>query len=449
MKRIPQFVVIVTLVSVLAACGKSGPVTLSLATSQSRSGEVRMNADAAFSEPDALPVPVTYSVVGTLPYLGDRLLAWSIGRRVKPSGELQKLAFSFGIKGETEKVGESGYLATDATKQKTVNLWADDAGGWWSYSNFGSQPGAVVSEPSCPPDTKCAVTPPEATRPADLIEPGDALRRTNQYLSRADMVPLNYALKATKTDYATEVYGPLTLGGVETNIGVSFVYGDGGELLSASGPMITIAMAGRYPIVSPMDAVKRLSNPMYGAIGGAVRTAADIAVSSTNGSSSGSVSSGAPADPSASSEANDEPINIPITGVRLVLMEARLSNGTHMLLPAYTYSNVDGDVGTVIALTDDVIAFRKNSTDSTVSTMPIDGGQPEPAPVDPAPIPQKDADSLVGLTEAEATATAKDRGWTVRIAARDGESFMLTTDYSATRVNLTVEKSVVTSVVVG
>ena len=130
-------------------------------------------------------------------------------------------------------------------------------------------------------------------------------------------------------------------------------------------------------------------------------------------------------------------------------MEARLSNGTHMLLPAYTYSNVDGDVGTVIALTDDVIAFRKNATDTTVSTVPVDGGQPEPSPVDPVPIPQAEADSLVGLTEAEATATAKERGWTVRIAARDGENFMLTTDYSATRVNLTVEKSVVTSVVVG
>ena len=445
MKRIPQLALIASIVLATAACGKSGPVTLSLASSQSRTGEVRMNADSAFVEPEALPVPVTYSVVGTLPYLGDRLLAWSIGRRVKPSGELQKLAFSFGIKGETEKVGEYGYLATDPTKQKTVNLWADDAGGWWSYSNFSAQPGAVVSEPSCPPGTKCEVTAPDESRPADLIEPGDALRRTNQYLSRADMVPLNYALKATKTDYATEVHGPLTLGGVETNIGVSFVYGDGGQLLSASGPMITIAMAGRYPIVSPMEAVKRLSNPLYGAVGGAVRTAADIAVSSDSGQSSG----GSPADSSTSSEADREPIDIPVTGVRLVLMEARLSNGTHMLLPAYTYSNVDGDVGTVIALTDDVIAFRKNATDTTVSTVPVDGGQPEPSPVDPVPIPQAEADSLVGLTEAEATATAKERGWTVRIAARDGENFMLTTDYSATRVNLTVEKSVVTSVVVG
>lgn len=441
MKRIPLVSVVVALMLAVSACGKSGPVTLSLAASQSRSGEVRMNSDAAFSEPDALPVPVTYSVVGTLPYLGDRLLAWSIGRRVKPSGELQKLASSFGIRGETEKVGEFGYVVTDAAKEKTVNLWVDDAGGWWSYSNYSAQQGPGVSQPSCPPDTKCEETPPELTLPENLIEPGDALRRTNQYLSRADMVPLNYALKATRTDYATEVYGPLTLGGVETNIGVSFVYGEDGELQSASGPMITIAMAGRYPIVSPTEAVKRLSNPLYGAIGGAVRAAADVAVSSSGGSTSG----GSTPDGGASSE----PIDIPVSGVRLVLMETRLSNGTHMLLPAYTFSNADGDVGTVIALTDDVIAFRKNVTESTVSTTPVDGGRPEPAPVDPAAVPQSDADTLVGLTEAEASATAKERGWLVRIAARDGENFMLTTDYIANRVNLVIEKSIVTSVVVG
>jgi hypothetical protein len=443
MKRIPLIGIVTALVLSVSACAKSGPVTLSLAASQSRTGEVRLNADSAFSEPDALPVPVTYSVVGTLPYLGDRLLAWSIGRRVKPSGELQKLATSFGVDGETEKVGEFGYIATDASKERSINLWADDAGGWWSYSNFSAQSGSGVSEPSCAPDTTCEVSPPVATVPKDLIEPGDALRRTNQYLSRADMVPLNYALTATKTDYATEVYGPLTLGGVETNIGVTFVYGDDGELMSASGPMITIAMAGRYPIVSPMEAVKRLSNPLYGAIGGAVRVAADVAVSSAVGAPSSSGTS------SSDTSTSDEPIDIPITSVRLILMEARLSNGTHMLLPAYTYSNSDGDVGTVIALTDDVIAFRKNVTESTVSTSPIDGGQPEPAPVDPAPIPQTEADSLVGLTESEATAAAKDNGWIVRIASRDGKDFMLTTDYVTNRVNLTIKKSVVTSVDVG
>jgi hypothetical protein len=393
-----------------------------------------MNADSSFTEPDALPIEISYSVQGTLPYLGDRLLAWSIGRRTKPSGELEKLAFSFGINGGVEKIDENMYVATDVDKTKSVNLWIDDAGGWWSYSNLAQGAGSGVSEPSCPPNTKCDVPAPELNLPENLIEPGDALRRTNQYLTRADMVPLNYPLKATKSDYSTEVFGALTLGGIETNIGVSFTYGENGVLLSASGPMIAIAMAGRYPIVSPMEAVKRLSNPLYGAIGAAARGAADVAVSSQ---------------PTEDFVTNQE-IKIPITDVRLILMEARLSNGTHMLLPAYTFSNADGDVGTVLAITDDLLAFRKSVTDSTVAVPPdTSGGSPEPAPVEPGAVSQSEANSLIGLTEKEATLTAESKGWLVRIAARDGNFFMLTTDYVSNRVNLTVKNTLVTTVAIG
>jgi hypothetical protein len=434
MKRLRLSLVVVVIATAVASCAKSGPLTLSLATSQSRTGEVRMNADSSFTEPEALPVVVTYSVQGTLPYLGDRLLAWSIGRRTKPSGELEKLAFSFGINGDVEKIDENMYAATDVDKTKSVNLWIDDAGGWWSYSNFEQGTGSGVSEPSCPPDMGCDVPAPAQNLPQNLIEPGDALRRTNQYLSRADMVPLNYPLKATKSDYSTDVFGALTLGGVETNIGVSFTYGENGVLLSASGPMIAIAMAGRYPIVSPMEAVKRLSDPLYGAIGGAVRGAADVAVSSQ---------------PAEDSVTNQE-IDIPITGVRLILMEARLSNGTHMLLPAYTFSNADGDVGTVIAISNDLLAFRKSVTDSTaVAPTDTSGTGTEPAPVEPGAISQAEANSLIGLTEREATLTAGGKDWLVRIAVRDGKFFMLTTDYVTNRVNLTIEKTLVTAVTVG
>ena len=429
MKRRRLFCAVLVTCTVLAACANSGPLTLSLASSQSRSGEVRLNADSAYEEPVALPVDVTYSVRGSLPYLGDRLLAWSIGRRTKPSGELEKLAFSFGVDGDIEKVDDNLYLVTDSTKTKTVNLWVDDAGGWWSFQNF--QAGAGSSQPSCPPNTQCEISQPDQDRPTRLIEPGDALRRTNQYLARADMVPLNYPLQARKMDFSTEVYGALTLGGVETNIGVAFSYGEDGDLLSASGPMIAIAMAGRYPIVSPMDAVKRLSNPLYGPTGGAVRLAADVAVSSPETDSSTLTS-----------------VDVPITDVRLVLMEARLSNGTHMLLPAYTFSNADGDVGTVIAIEDDLLAFRKDTV-ATITVAPPDTVSPQPVPEDPVAITQSEANGLIGLTESEAIVTAESRGWSVRVAVRDGESFMLTTDYVTNRVNLVVENMLVTAVTIG
>ena len=247
------------------------------------------------------------------------------------------------------------------------------------------------------------------------------------------MVPLNYPLEARQTEYSTEVFGALTLGGVKTNIGVSFSYGENGILTSASGPMITIAMAGRYPIVSPMEAVKRLSNPKYGAIGAATRLAADVAVSSS---------------PNPSSTSSPR-IDIVITNVRLLLMEARLSNGTHMLLPAYTFSNADGDVGTVIAITDELLAFRQSATETTVNSSPPPDIAPLPEPAEPGTVSQAEADGLIGLTEQEAIKTAESRGWIVRIAARDGEYFMLTSDYVTNRVNLTVKKTLVTSVAIG
>ena len=433
MKRVRHFAGVVAIAAVVASCAKSGPVTLSLASSQSRTGEVRMNLDSDFQEPEALSIDVNYSVRGTLPYLGDKLLAWSIGRRSKPFGEMEKLVFSFGIDGNIEKIDENRYVATDASKQKSVILWVDDAGGWWTYQKIAEGSNTSSGSSGCAPGTKCDVPPQSPPVPKNLLEPGEAIRRTNQYLARADMVPLNYPLDARKTEYSTEVFGPLTLGGIKTNIGVTFSYGDNGELMSASGPMISIAMAKLYPVISPTEAVQRLSNPLYGAIGGATRLAADVAVSSGNQPTTSSTSS----------------VDVVITDARLLLMEARLSNGTHMLLPAYTFSNADGDVGTVIAITDDLLAFRKSVTTSTVVSPPATNVAPLPEPSEPGTITQSDADGLIGLTEQEATKTAESRGWIVRIAARDGEYFMLTSDYVTNRVNLTVEKTLVTAVAIG
>jgi hypothetical protein len=160
--------------------------------------------------------------------------------------------------------------------------------------------------------------------------------------------------------------------------------------------------------------------------------AADVAVSSTSNSNETSAST----------------LDIVISDVRLLLMEARLSNGTHMLLPAYTFSNAEGDVGTVIAIEDDLLAFRKTVTSTSIAP-PATNVIPMPEPGDGPAITQADADSLIGLTEQEATKTATSKGWVVRIAVRDGEYFMLTSDYVTNRVNLTVEKTVVTSVAVG
>ena len=419
MKRTTFLSAVIACVFGLTSCVHEGPVKLSLASSQSQSGQVRMSLESTEAPVDSLPNVVTFDVRGPLPELGDRLLAWSIGRRRKPAGELAKIAFALNIKGVVERIDDNTYvIKDDSGKQSFANLFVDEAGGWWTYSN-----GAQQSEPGCASGVDCAE---QSETSKNLLSPGEAIRRANQVLARADMVPTNYPLTAEQTGNSTVVTGLLTLGGITTNLAVQFIFDGNGDIVSASGPMIAIAMAGRFPILTPAEAVKRLNNPLYATIGAVTRLAASTSVTSSPGSSAETV--------------------VPITGVRFTLLETKLSNLTHMLLPAYTFFNIDGDVGTVIAITDDLLVFPRNAEIPT-ETVPIRRGEEPPTPSQP--LDDNTSQQLMGLPESEATKVAMANGWIVRIAARDGEFFMLTQDYRENRVNLSVKRGKVIAVTVG
>jgi hypothetical protein len=125
--------------------------------------------------------------------------------------------------------------------------------------------------------------------------------------------------------------------------------------------------------------------------------------------------------------------------------------GQLLFVPAYVYSNSDGDVGTVIALSDDVFTFAESPVPNT------DGSQPEPAPGSDTGdsnsgdvvIPQESANKIIGLREDEAMKVAASNGWEFRVSARDGEQYMLTTDYIPNRVNVVIVDGEVTEVSVG
>jgi hypothetical protein len=443
-------------IGILASCGEPGPLQLSLDLSQAQSGDNRSIAATVDGAKEAMYSAVEYKAMNDLSV--DRIsgFAWSVVARPKAKDAFRELASAFGVTGDVKKNEKNSYtIGLDADKGTGMWLWVDVAGAWWSYA--GGMNSAAVSSPCAPDDTVCGGSP--VVLPKNLLSAREALNRTATLMTRGGYNPATFQMSAQSTDWSTDVTGVFSVAGIPTNLSVHFSYGADGALVSASGPFLYVDRANGYYLVSPNDAVQRLSDSRYTAWGPATRSAIDIAVSSV----------GAPAtDSSLASDSGVMPRTVvPITGVRYVLMQAALTNNASILVPAYTYFNNEGDVGTVIAMKDEDLKFNEPSIaiNTVVPPQPVDpgtgvspgdsgGGSPgDGGAIEPGILPttltEESAKSLIGLTENEAVKVAAERGWTVRVAMRDGEAFMLTKDYLANRVNLTVMKTLVTAVTIG
>ena len=430
-----------------AACGTPDPLVLSLKSSQVKSGSNRANPASARNAEDAklaYAQDVSYSVLNELPDLGETGAAWSVNPLKENIGTLKKFAIALGVSGEVVKEDKNNFsIGVDDKSGAGLRLFVDVSSAWWNYSS-GSTGSGATSSAACPPDTECVdagrpVVDP--TPPVNLPDEATAISRVTQLLKDAGLRVKPYAFSATKTEWSTEVIGTLMARDVSSNISLYVSFGSDAQIMYASGPLIELKNAGSYPLIAPKDAVKRMSQLQYGLVGPTARSAIDLAVSSPAVDNSASVA-----------------ITVPITGVRLALMQTTLTNNSTILLPAYTFTNADGDVGTVLAIEDKYLSYG----DSEVT----DGGDPEPEPVGPgspavdpgqaenpttpvAALDDESAKKLIGLTEAEAQKVASELGWQVRVAMRDGEAFMLTKDYQTNRVNLTITKGSVTAVVIG
>ena len=429
------------------SCGSTEPLVLSLKSSQTRSGSNRADPSSTQNAEDAklaYAQDVSYSVLNELPDLGETGAAWSVNPLKENIGTLKKFAIALGVPGEVVKEDKNNFsIGVDDKSGAGLRLFVDVSSAWWNYSS-GSTGSGATSSAACPPDTECVdagrpVVDP--TPPVNLPDEATAISRVTQLLKDAGLRVKPYAFSATKTERSTEVIGTLMARDVSSNISLYVSFGSDAQIMYASGPLIELKNAGSYPLIAPKDAVKRMSQLQYGLVGPTARSAIDLAVSSPAVDNSASVA-----------------ITVPITGVRLALMQTTLTNNSTILLPAYTFTNADGDVGTVLAIEDKYLSYG----DSEVT----DGGDPEPEPVGPgspavdpgqaenptnpvAALDDVSAKQLIGLTEAEAQKVATELGWQVRVAMRDGEAFMLTMDYQTNRVNLTIVTGSVTAVVVG
>ena len=442
---------VVTSTLLFAACGSPDPLVLSLKSSQVKSGSNRSNPAAARNAEDAklaYAQDVSYSVLNELSDLGETGAAWSVNPLKENKGTLKKLAVALGVPGEVVKEDTNNFsIGINDKTGAGLRLYVDVSSAWWSYSSESVGSGSV-SSPACAPDTECVDAGRPVVDPAppvNLPDEATAIALVTKLLQDAGLRVKLYALSANKTEWSTDVVGTLMARDVSSNISLYVSFGSDAKITYASGPLVELENAGSYPLVTPKDAVKRLSQLQYGLVGPTARSAIDMSVSSPATDSSTPVA-----------------VTVPITGVRLALMQTTLTNNSSILLPAYTFTNADGDVGTVLAIEDKYLSYGDSEVTDGGDPVPV----PEPKPVDPgspavdpgqvenptepAAVPDETSvKKLIGLTEAEAQKVATELGWQVRVAMRDGEAFMLTQDYLTNRVNLTITKGSVTFVVVG
>lgn len=392
----------------LTACASPGPLVLSLAETQSGSGRNRADqfADASLFK---LPDGIQYSLDAPLPQFPNEMLSWSLTPAKESRAALERIATALNIPGEVVKHERNSFsIGVPENSNIGLWLWVDIGGGWWSYVSGANSVGEE-----------------------NLVSTDDAIARTKNLLVKAELSIKGFSFSAVKKARTTEVTGTFMIDDRRTNVAVNFTFGADGAVLQAAGPLFDFEKALLYPVIGAQDAVARLTDEKYAS----VRTS--NVVRSFDALTSAAIS---------------------ITGAELTLMQIVLNNRASMLLPAYTFTNSQGEVGTVLAVPDQYLSYGDSIVTGGVEPAP----QPEPRPIgtttttkpavidpDPSVLSKETANTLVGLSEKDATRVATGKKWLVRIAKRDGEEFMLTMDYASNRVNFTVVAGVVTEVTIG
>jgi hypothetical protein len=430
---------------------------------------------------------------GVVQYVADARLAtldatapsWSFPTGLKPDkAQIIRLAHAFGVNGSITDVPEeqgggwrvgpgdgtatSLIIASDALLSWSVNppypgAPTDNAGCWGTVTPTTTVAG--MASPVAPP-AQCEPT----TAPKNVPDKNEALAKAKTLFASLGYTHLEY--EASADPMGTSVTGYELLGGVRSPQSVNVGYGENGRVTWAAGTLAEPTPGDDYPLIGTTAAIARLNE--QGALGGGPYWPMDVGTNV-----SGYLPSNGPA---------DEPMMITLIDARLDLSTVYGDGGTVWLLPAYTFASADGFAVTVIALPDEFIetvqptpppsttAAPPNPNEPIGTMLPLPplatiqpSSKPGSAPTTFAPPsaapplttglqpptsagpstlgPTLDtARILVGLSEADAAATAKKQGWVMRVTRQDGADLIVTADFSTARINVAVTKSVVTEV---
>jgi hypothetical protein len=275
-------------------------------------------------------------------------------------------------------------------------------------------------------------------------------------------------------EWGANVNGYLKIDGVRSSLTWSIGYGANGEISWASGVLVDVQDGASYPRIGTTAALERLNSQqsdMWGdpMVRGGFADDATAAIEPATSDVEAAVTT-EPATSDVTAETypvTDAPApevqEVSIVGVEEELVTLYGADGSIYLVPGYTFIAAEDEYGyvgryTVSALPDEYMQVTDAvdavpATDVPVPDTAVALPSVDPA-VDPTVAPdmslaQEVADSVVGMSEAEATKTAEAKGLTVRVGSRDGEDFPLTMDYRLDRVTLTVIADKVTAATPG
>jgi len=375
-----------------------------------------------------------------------------------------------------------GYLAGNYDGTTPTLYVGSDAMRYWSYSpaweesSISSRPcvyeqsSATAVDPSSDVPAPVAEICAEPAAPENVPTKAEAEELFNATMTALGVNNDDLILDSFADEWGANVTGYLKIDGVRSPLSWSVGYGADASITWASGVFADVQDGASYPRIGTAAAIERLNSQQAGNWGGPMvrggvtydsAVTSDIAATPVPEPASSDVEAAVTTEPATSDAAPtlDAPApeiqEVSIIGVEEELVTLYGADGSIYLVPGYTFITAEDEYGyagryTVSALPDEYMQVA-----DAVNEVPLSIAPETAAPaVDPAVAPdmsvaQEVADSVVGMSEAEATKTAEAKGLTVRVGSRDGEDFPLTMDYRTDRVTLTVKADKVTAVVVG
>jgi len=455
----------------LASCGGEDLAVINLSGAATSGGDTKLAAQESclpgLECADAMYVPTSFvyeAGVTEWPELGGSQPSWRLKKHKATDADLIRIADVFGVSGDISSFSydkNSRFIGAEDYSKPTVTTYYDGISSSWNYSastdismSSRSEPSSGTSDSSsssgAPSTPTTSFEPPKP--PKNVPTKSQATALSEQYMQGFGVDTAELKVDVYADDWGASVTYNELIDGVPGLRYWIFTYGGEQELQYASGPLSDVVKGPSYPTVSVEEAFKRLSDERFGVYPAEYMRANSAAMAKSATSTDLAISS-----PSTSSSQPVEPkvMTFTLTGARRSVTGIYMEKYGNIMMPAYTFTNDEGDVVRVIAVEDKYLSFAPVAVPEPLPTDSVPTAT-EPVPEDSVPgveepiaISQSDADTLVGLSLEEATKVAESRRWTLRVASVDGKENMLTTDYSYSRVNVSVVDGIVTAVTIG